>query len=73
MIAEKEAKLKMLQNEIREQELTLESKRNRLFKTKVVSLMLVIIAVLHVFNYHEVQRELSETVRSYEAISELLN
>lgn len=34
--------------------------------------MLVVIAVLHVFNYHEVQRELSEGVRSYEAISELL-
>lgn len=48
--------------------MTLESKRNKLFKTKVVSLMLVIIAILHVFNYHEVQRELSETIRSYESI-----
>lgn len=35
--------------------------------------MLVIIAILHVFNYHETQKELSETIRSYEAISELLN
>eukprot|EP00347_Sterkiella_histriomuscorum_P001478 403371882 len=72
-IAEKEAKLKILQNEIKEQEMVLESKRNKLFKTKVVSLMLVIIAVLHVFNYHEIQKEQNESLRSYEAISELLN
>ena len=63
----------MLENDIKEEEMNLEHKKNKLFKTKVVSLMLVVIAILHVFNYHETQKELTVAIRNYDNISHLIN
>lgn len=71
-LTEKQARLKLLENEIKEQEMNLQYKQSKLWKTKLVTGLLIVITVLHIANYKETQKELEVVVKDQADLLEQL-
>lgn len=52
-LTEKQARLKLLENEIKEQEMNLKYKQSKLWKTKMVTGLLILFTVLHIASYRD--------------------